>query len=165
MPPTDGALQLKALGVKLKVLGAVNNLGPAESLGAGRSLRAQLLAGIRTAAQPAVEAARTAARDQLPKHGGLNEYVANSQIVTSARTAGSQVGVRIGVKKGSKAAKAYGANKGLIRHPVFKTGRWVDQELSSKGWFDDTMRREGEKTIVPISAVMRAVAEEITRRV
>lgn len=162
MASNDGALQLKALGVRLKTLSGYQNIGAAEGLGSGRSLRAQLLAGIRAGAKPAVEAARTAAREQLPKKGGLNDYVADTQIVTSTRLTGSRVGVRIGVKSGSH--KAYGANKGRIRHPVFGKDRWVEQELPSKGWFDDTLKREAPKVETAVYAVMKNVADEITLR-
>lgn len=164
----DGAMQLRALGLRLKELGAAGD-GFASvdlvSLGKGKTLRSQLLAGIRTGAKPAVEATRQAARDHLPKHGGLNTYVADTQIVVSNRLTGKRVGVRVGVKKGAR--HAYGANKGVIKHPTFgHRDRWDTQNLGSAaaGWFDRTMREQSPKVLVAVRAAMEAVAEEATRR-
>lgn len=169
MPNADGAMQLKALGVRLKALGAAD-LGMASpalaDLGTGKTLRSQLLAGIRAGTKPAIEATRQAARDSLPKRGGLNEYVAATQITSSTLLTGPRVGVRIGVKKGQH--KAVGANRGRLRHPVF--GKWLegqpDQQLPGNaiGWFDLTLRREAPKTVVPLLAAMERVAAEATRR-
>lgn len=163
----NGALQLQALGARLKTL-AGYQLAEASAdltdLGRGKTLRSQLLSGIRAGAKPAIEATRQAAREKLPKKGGLNEYVATTQITSATRVTGPRVGVRIGVKKGQH--KAYGANKGSIRHPVFGKDRWVVQQLPSGavGWFDDTLKREAPKAVVPILAAMQRVADEATRR-
>lgn len=167
----DGAQQLQLLGKRLKQLAAYQNTLPSESVGlTGRSLRAQLLAGIRAGAKPAVEATRQAARDQLPKHGGLNEYVATSGIVTSTRLTGPRVGVRIGVRKGSQFHRAYGANKGTIRHPVFarkdrirQRWKWVDQQVTP-GWFDQTLEKATPAITAVVTKTCQAIAEEVTRR-
>jgi hypothetical protein len=164
----NGATQLKALGVRLKALGAAGDLAASDNLGSlkfggGKTLRAQLLAGIRIAAKPAVEATKQAARDSLPKKGGLNNYVADTQITTATRLTGPRVGVRIGVKRGNH--KAYGANKGTIRHPVFgHADRWVDQELHVRGWFDKTLEGQKPQVTAKVQAAMEAVAIEATRR-
>lgn len=167
MPNADGAVQLKALGLRLKTLaGYQNALASADlvDLGTGRTLRAQLLAGIRVGAKPAIEAARGAARSTLPKHGGLNEEVATTQITVATRLTGPRVGVRIGVTKGRKRSnKAYGANKGVVRHPVFGKAKWVEQKVPA-GWFDDTLRKSTPLISGPIQAAMQRVAEEATRR-
>jgi hypothetical protein len=163
----NGATQLKALGVRLKALGAAGDLAASDNLGAlkfggGKTLRAQLLAGIRIAAKPAVEATRQAARDTLPKKGGLNNYVADTQITSATRLTGPRVGVRIGVKRGNH--KAYGANKGTIRHPVFGRATWVDQELHTRGWFDKTLESKKPEITTGVRSAMEAVAIEATRR-
>jgi hypothetical protein len=166
----SGALQLQALGRRFKTLAGYQNLGAAEGLGSGRSLRAQLLAGIRVGTKPMVDAARQAARDELPKHGGLNEYVASSLIGTYTRTTGPQVGIRIGVRKGAGSHKAWGANKGLIRHPVFARGdltrdrwRWVDQKVPA-GWFDDTLRKATPASVEAVTKTCELIAAELTMR-
>jgi hypothetical protein len=163
----QGAGQLKALGVRLKALGAAGDLGASADLsgprfGAGKTLRAQLLAGIRTGAKPAIEATRQAARDKLPKKGGLNDYVADTQIVSATRLSGPRVGVRIGVKRGSH--KAWGANRGAIRHPVFGHDTWVNQELHTRGWFDKTLEDQRPVVTAAVRAAMEVVAIEATRR-
>jgi hypothetical protein len=169
----NGATQLRELGLRLKALGAAGDLGAAEGLtgsafGSGKTLRAQLLSGIRMAAKPAVEAARQAARDQLPKKGGLNTFVADTQITSRTRLTGPRVGVRIGVNKGapgSKAHRAYGANKGVINHPVFgHLDRRAEQTLSSSGWFDKTLQDQQPVMTAAVRAAMEAVAIEATRR-
>lgn len=173
MPNADGAMQLKALGVRLKALGAAGDLGAAEGLtgtafGRGKTLRAQLLAGIRNGAKPAVEAARQAARDKLPKKGGLNTFVADTQIVSRTRLSGPRVGVRIGVNKGApgtRAHRAYGANKGVVNHPVFgHLDRRAEQTLSAAGWFDQTLKDQQSLMTTKVRLAMEAVAYEATRR-
>lgn len=161
----SGALQLQALGRRFKTLAGYQNLGAAEGLGSGRSLRAQLLAGIRVGTKPMVDAARQAARDELPKHGGLNEYVASSLIGTYTRTTGPQVGIRIGVSKGTGSHKAWGANKGAIRHPVF--GVWrpnVPDQKVPAGWFDDTLRKATPAAVEAVTKTCELIAAELTMR-
>jgi ribosomal protein L16/L10AE len=169
----NGATQLKALGVRLKALGAAGDLAASDNLGSlkfggGKTLRAQLLTGIRIGAKPAVEAARQAARNTLPKKGGLNTFVADTQIVSRTRLTGPRVGVRIGVNKGvpgSKAHRAYGANKGTVNHPVFgHEDRRVVQELHSRGWFDKTLEQQQPVITAAVRSAMEAVAIEATRR-
>lgn len=169
MPNADvGAIQLKRLGLRMKALGAsglnqaATDLGP--EFGAGKTLRAQLLAGIRLGAKPAIEEARRVARDTLPKHGGLNEEVATTAITVATRLTGPRVGVRIAVPKGRKKSnKTYGANKGTVRHPVFGKNRWVDQKVPA-GWFDSSLQRSAPLIVGPIQAAMKAVSIEATRR-
>lgn len=167
MPNASGGAQLQALGLRLKQLGSVQNaLASSEltDLGRGLTLRSQLLAGIRVGTKPAIQATRDAARANLPKHGGLNEKIATTQITTATRLTGPRVGVRIGVTKGrTRSGKAYGANKGLIKHPVFGKGKWVDQKVPA-GWFDETLKTKTPQVAVSIQAAMERVAIEATRR-
>jgi hypothetical protein len=172
MASVDGALQLKALGARLKALGAEGNLGASNDLapvfGHGKTLRAQLLAGIRAGSKPAVEAARQAARNKLPKKGGLNTFVADTQIVSRTRLTGPRVGVRIGVNKGApgtRAHRAYGANKGVINHPVFgHLDRRSEQTLNTKGWFDQTLKDQAPIVTAAVRLACEVVAQEATRR-
>lgn len=175
MPSADGALQMRELGIRLKALAGYQN-GAASAdlldLGKGKTLRSQLLAGIRAASKPMIEDSRQAARDMLPRAGGLNEYVASTQISTYNRLTGPRVGVRIGTPTGTTQAKrAYGANKGTVYHPTIGTvnkprplWRWT-KETVPKGWFDDSLRKSSSLVSPAIEAVCRRVAEEITRRI
>jgi hypothetical protein len=119
-----------------------------------------LLSGIRLAAKPAVEATRRAARDTLPKRGGLNEYIATEKIAVATRLTGPRVGVRITAKGG------WGSNTGVVRHPVFghRERKWAEQPIKSSGWFDATLEREAPAIVGPIQAAMRAVSIEATGR-
>ena len=168
-----GPLQLQALGLRLKALGAAGNIGAAQGLdagfGAGKTLRAQLLAGIRTAAKPLVEDARQAARDKLPKHGGLNERVATSEMRVATRLSGPRVGVRITNR--SKGGK--GTNRGEISHPVFAKGtdrtkwHWVDPPQpypAAEGWFDKTLEAKAPEVTEKVVAAMEVVAAEVRGR-
>lgn len=164
MANSDGAAQLIALGKRLKALAAEGDLSRSDDLGqqfgAGKTLRAQLLAGIRSAATPAVEAARAAARSNLPHRGGLNAEVAASSIKVVTRVSGQKVGVRIVARGPGRSA-----NRGTIRHPVFgNRNNWVNQPIANPGWFDRTLENATPDVLTKITAAMEAVAQEATRR-
>lgn len=161
----SGPLQLQALGLRLKVLGAGGLGGAADfggGFGAGKTLRAQLLAGIRIAAKPLVEEARQAARDKLPKHGGLNESVASSQI----RVATCLTGPRVGVRITNRSHGGRGANKGVISHPVFGNQKvWVKQsDPGGVGWFDQTLAAGHTEVTAHVVSALEIVAAEAMRR-
>ena len=160
MANVDAALQLKAIGLRMKYLGAGGNILAAEGLGAGRTLRAQLLGAIRVAAKPAVEATRQAARSTLPKGGGLNEYIAVEKIKVSTRLTGPSVGVRIIAQSGQ-----WSGDQSEVRHPVFghRNRRWTTTKVTP-GWFTGTLTRETPKIMGPIYAAMEAVAAEAMGR-
>ena len=160
MANADAALQLKLIGLRMKALGAGGNMLAAPGLGAGRTLRAQLLGSIRAAAKPAVEATRQAARDTLPKGGGLNEYIAAEKIKVATRLTGPQVGVRIVAQSGQ-----WNSDQSEVRHPVFgrKNKPWTVTK-TTPGWFEGTLIREVPRVIVPIRAAMEAVAVEAMGR-
>lgn len=163
---TSGALQLKALGLRLKALGGAAGAGGAATDVAGlaigpKTLRAQLIAAIKVAAKPAMRAASDAARSNLPRAGGLNAVVADSKIKTTVKTAGPRVGVRI-VDSGPGTRNA---NRGYIRHPVF--GVWrpnVPNQPVPSGWFDRTLANQAPGVTADIRAVLELVAQEATRR-
>ena len=161
MANVDAALQLKMIGLRMKALGAGGNILAAPGLGAGKTLRAQLLGSIRAAAKPAIEATRQVARDTLPKGGGLNEYIAAEKIKVSTRMTGPQVGVRIVAQSGQ-----WNNGQSEVRHPVFgrKDRRWTTTRVSTPGWFSETLTRETPKMMGPLSVAMEAVAVEAMGR-
>jgi hypothetical protein len=144
-----GVEQLTILGARLKKAGAGD-------------LRLDLLRGLRAAAKPLIAEAHQAARDQLPKRGGLNERVAKDSITVRNRLSGKQVGVRIVTTK----SETRGANRGKIRHPVFgDREKWVTQEYEpAKGWFDDTLRNGAPEVQAEMVKVMQEVAFRLTLR-
>ena len=161
MANADAALQLKMIGLRMKALGAGGNMLAAPGLGAGKTLRAQLFGAIRTAAKPAVEATRQAARDTLPKRGGLNKYIAAEKIKVATRLTGPMVGVRIVAQSGQ-----WNSDQSEVRHPVFgrKNRPWTSTTIATPGWFERTLTREAPKVIGPIRVAMEAVAVEAMGR-
>ena len=159
MPASKGAAEMKALGARLKGMSSSGDLG--QEFGKGKTLRAQLLAGIRASTAPAIASARAAALSELPRKGGLNELVAGSKMKSDTRLGGKQVGVRISDRgKGAKRA-----NRGVISHPVFgNRSKWVKQPIAHSGWFDKTMEAQREQVAQKIHAAMVTIAEETTRR-
>jgi len=140
-----GLQQLTRLGLALK------------STGEG-GLRRELLKGLREAAKPMVREAKQAARDRLPKAGGLNTRVAGEPILIRNRLTGANVGVRIV----TTTTDTRGPNRGVIRHPVFgHMDRWVTQPYpAAKGWFDQTLERaQPEATKAIAEAVAKIWAE------
>ena len=161
MANVDAALQLKMIGLRMKALGAGGNILAAPGLGAGKTLRAQLLGSIRAAAKPAIEATRQVARETLPKGGGLNEYIAAEKIKVSTRMTGPQVGVRIVAQSGQ-----WNSNQSEVRHPVFghKNRPWTATTIATPGWFSKTLIREAPKIVGPVRAAMTVVAVEAMGR-
>ena len=161
MANADAALQLKAIGLRMKALGAGGNMLAAPGLGAGKTLRAQLFGAIRVAVKPAVEATRLAARETLPKRGGLNRYIAGEKIKVSTRLTGPQVGVRIAAQSGQ-----WNGDQSEVRHPVFgrRNKPWTITRVSTPGWFTETLTRETPKIMGPIYTAMEAVAAEAMGR-
>lgn len=161
MPNVDGALQLKALGLRMKALGAAGELAAAPGLGRGRTLRAQLLGSIREAAKPAVDATRQAARTTLPRRGGLNAYVADERIRVATRITGPRVGVRITAQ-----SRTWNDDQSTVRHPVFgrRDKPWKTTRVAVPGWFTATLTREAPKVVGPIRLAMEAVAVEASGR-
>lgn len=87
---------------------------------------------LQQAAKPLLPIAAAAARDNLPKRGGLAATVAAAKFRISV----TQRGVRV-VSKGQS---VWGSNHGQIRHPVFgNDNAWVMQKIPG-GWFDNAMK-------------------------
>lgn len=151
--PVVGAGQLELLGVRLKAAGAVG-------------LRRQLLAGIRAGAAPLVGDVREAARSILPKSGGLNNWVADSNIRVATRLSGRNVGVRIINSRsgsGSGGTADFGSDKGVVRHPVFgHAGRWSTTKVTP-GWFSHTLEEKVSSVTPFVVAACESVAVALTR--
>lgn len=126
--------------------------------GDGR-LKNRLRASVRSAAAPLVADVRQAARKDLPKKGGLNEWVASGRFTTSTLLSANNVGVRI-IRKGQFNGEAQ-----TFRHPVF--GVWrpkVPPQRVDVSWFYTTLaERAPEKTLPAIRAAFEQIAREITR--
>lgn len=124
-----------------------------------RGLKAEARKGLRAAAKPVVNAAKEAARTELPHRGGLNEWVADS--LYGVRTLlGPNPRVRIvGQKKGHDLADV---DKGRIRHPVFgHRDRWVVQSITPHV-LTDAMAREAPEAREALLHVLESWVRRLT---
>jgi hypothetical protein len=121
----------------------------------------------REAAQPLIRSAEQAAREQLPKRGGLNQIVAGRHTTVSTLTGARTAGVRL--RRARKDAASYQSNRGFIHHPTPSMlgydrsyWDWIRQEIpAAEGWWTNTMRA-GSPAITPaIVAEMNRVARRI----
>lgn len=124
-------------------------------------LRKELNASLKRVAKPLIAKTRQEALRRLPKAGGLAAQVAKEpqrvQVRTGARTAG--VRIVVGKRKGG----ARGANKGVIRHPVFGNREvWVNQKVPS-GWFDDPLKASAPEVRRGLERAIESVAEQVIR--
>lgn len=152
-----GQQQLRDLGLRLKA-GADTGL-----------LRRELLKGIRAAAGPLVADVRQAARERLPKGGGLNEWVADSPIAVRTRLTGVSAGVRIvntsKVPDGKRGGTAdFGSDRGKVRHPVFgHKDRWAVTNVEP-GWFSKTLEEKAPQVTPEVVAAMERTSRALTGR-
>lgn len=143
-----GAEQLRLLGTKLRVAGTE-----------GKVLRRELLASMRAAAKPMADAAKAAAEEELPKGGGLNQYVADSRFAVRNRLTGFNAGVRISATKGKHKLKLL--DQGTAYHPVFGNRKvWAENEVKA-GWFTDTLQKQKPKVQIALLTAMHAVTRQI----
>lgn len=142
----DGSAQLRALAVRLKAAG--------ES-----GLRLELMRSMRAGAAPLIPIVQQAARDQLPKAGGLNEQVASQKVRVSVRTGARTAGVRLT----TTAPDTKQTDAGFVRHPVFgHRDRWKTQQIpSAVGWWSVTLADSGSAVTPELLAVMERVSRAI----
>lgn len=126
-----------------------------------KDLRKELFRGFNRATKPLKEAAKDAARRELPKRGGLNEWAASSRMATRTRTSGQNVGVRIvSTKKGHDLRSL---NRGRLRHPLFGNRRfWFNQPVKT-WWFDDAMKGKAGAVRKELVVVLDDVARKVAR--
>lgn len=128
-----------------------------------KDMRRELNKSLRDAVKPLIPKTRAAARSMLPKRGGLAESVAKAPQRVQVRTGQRTAGVRLVVARNGSAAR--GANKGVVRHPVFDTGVYVDQEVPA-GWFDKTLEKEAPTVArKAITEALDDMADRIVREV
>jgi len=136
-------------------------------------LRRELLAGIRGGATPILPAVREAALAQLPKRGGLNEWVAASKFTIRNRLSPFTAGVSIvnqpiadTSRRGSGSVQ-FGTDKGRVRHPVFghRDRKWAETTVANGGWFTGTIERHLPQVTADVTAVITKVAADLAGRV
>lgn len=136
--------------IRIEGLGQFYELSKALKAAGDTGMRNALNKELRTRTKPLIKQTRQAARNALPSRGGLANSIARAPqriVVRTGRTQGD-AGVRIVV--GASKSGARGANRGVVRHPVFaREGGdrvWVEQKVPS-GWFDETLLREGPAVV------------------
>lgn len=139
----------------------------------GKRLRRDMIRNLRVAVGPAVIEVRAAVR-ALPSGGGPRDGAQLRQSVAQqtrpyVRMTGRSPGVSIKAKKRGMPRGFANAPKRLNsatgwRHPVYKTGVWVQQRVGRPGWFDDTLRRRRGKYHVAVSSAVEQMARRIASR-
>ncbi len=142
---------------------------------ADRTLRRELLRGLRKAADPAAAAVPVSALHTLPKRGGLATYVASGKVTVRTRLAGRSPGVRIAdvrTKTGGKVALIK-IDEGKVRHPVRQRkaekarGRkpiWVSQNVTP-GFFTKPMQAAAPLARRELKKVLDETADKIAASV
>lgn len=146
--------------VDIKVTGAdrLARLGVAIKDAGDKDLRRELMRGMQRAAKPLKTAARTAALQHLPRHGGLNVRVAQSKFSARTSVAGRNPGLRI-VGAGDLDLPAL--DRGRLRHPVFGNRRtWVNQQIPA-GWFTNAMNAHAPAVRAELIKAIETVATKL----
>lgn len=142
----------------------ITNVGALEALGkrirqVGRKdLKKELAAGARKAAKPMIPKVRAAARRTLPSRGGLANRVATSKIGVRTKQTGKDASVRL---VGTSGLDLNSIDDGILRHPVFKTGQWVEQPVKP-GFWSDTLDAEKDNVQRELLKAMEIVARKLT---
>lgn len=140
-----GAEELAAVARRLKEAG-------------NKDLRREMMRGLQRAARPARDAAKEAARVELPSAGGLNDRVAGSKFTIKTRTSGKAVGVSI-VGKGDLDLPAL--DRGRLRHPLFGNRRhWYTQMVRPR-WFTEAMEKQAPQVRRELVDAVAAIARRL----
>lgn len=149
-----GAEQFRALGRDLRAAGLE-----------GKGLRRELLRNLRAAGRPLTGAAREAALADLPKHGGLNEWVASSKFSVRNRLSGNGVGMQI---RGTKKDHQLGSSndKGEVRHPVHghRDRTWTVTKVR-RGWYTDALKKKAPAVQLAAFAAIQETNRKIEKGV
>lgn len=120
-------------------------------------LRKEFHKTVRDAAKDLPKKVKEAARQRGPKKGGLNQALAKKPVRVQTRTGAKTAGVRV---VGTKVDPRIN-DLGRIQHPTFgHKPTQVQYDPALKGYFDDTMTKEGPAATANVSRAM----EEWTRR-
>jgi len=97
----------------------------------------------------------------LPRRGGLSRLVASSDLAVDEDLAGDTVGVT--VRAGNARVDLGPLNRGDLRHPVYRTGRWVSQPVRS-GFWQRACETAAEGSDDELLQRIRDVAQDTARR-
>lgn len=141
----QGGDQLVALAKRLKA--------------APKELRSGFTKAITKAVVPLKKAAKDAARDRLPQHGGLARRVAKTTLRHKRKATGAGAGIRI--EANTNAVKdPLRLDRGRAKHPTYGHKPWVFQDVR-KGWFTDPMQEGAPVVRQELTTVMDDIARQI----
>jgi hypothetical protein len=125
-----------------------------------RSLRNQLLRHVRVAAQAAIPDVQQAARDTLPRGGGLADRVASQAYRVQASYAGRS-GARVRIA-GVGMKELRDIDAGRVRHPVYgNRSVWRAQSVAP-GFFSRTIANRAPEIRAEIGRAVEDAAHTIT---
>lgn len=126
-----------------------------------KNLRAQL----RTTVRPLTDAVIKEGAEPLPKRGGLRDRVLAGRGGLRADLFGGR-SVRLTLMFTDRQKDSLGLldRTGSIRHPVFRTGTWVEQRVSPPGRFTAAFMREKTHIQAKAQAALEETARELARK-
>jgi hypothetical protein len=146
------------LGLTPNSLADLRQLGDAYK-GADKIIQKRMRTGIQEAGKPLAERVVREGSEDLPSRGGLRARIAAARPGITAALAGRNVAVSVRIANRQK--DALGAlDSGTLRHPVWKTGRWVAQSIPA-GRFDAAFRRGAPEATEKVNAAVAQALREI----
>ena len=145
-----GAAKLGAVANRLKETG-------------DKDLRKELYRGIQRAGKPARAAVVAAAREVLPKRGGVNDFIADALKTRISTLANRSNDAAIRLTASRKGTDLRSINRGRLRHPVFGNRKaWSDTKVP-KGWVEAAVVEQTPEIRKEIVKVLDDVAEKMLR--
>lgn len=127
--------------------------------GADKVIQKRLRTGLQAAAKPLAERVVREGAEKMPGRGGLRARIAASRPGITAALGGRTVSVSVRIANRQKDALG-GLDSGTLRHPVYKTGRWVTQSVPADA-FSDAFRRGAPKATEDVNAEIGKALSEI----
>ena len=126
---------------------------------ADKALRREVYKAFKTAAKPLGERIVQEGSGALPHRGGLSARVAAAKVGQQNATTGKnpKVAIKIRAREGYALAAM---DRGVLRHKVFKTGRWVTQQIAPNA-FTKPFQAGAEPVRKEVLAALVRVAEQI----
>jgi len=160
-----------ALGIRIDASDLTKVARVLRQQGDGKQLRKDLVADLKTAVDPGVQAVRgkllAMPAAVAPGSPPMGSYVA-SKVRSQVRLSGQRAGVAVRIPQTPQlrgftfAARRLNATH--WRHPVFRTGRWVTQRSPITGYFDETLAAGKPRYQAAVMEVLRKLAERLAAR-
>ena len=125
-------------------------------------LQKRIRTGLQQAAKPLAETVVRQGAAGLPRRGGLRARILASKGAVTASLAARNPSVSIRLANSQKDSLK-GLDEGFVRHPVFRTGRWVAQPVRSKGAFTAAFQRNAAGVRDRVNAEVAKALDEIAR--